>query len=97
MEPDFTYFYDGIRVRARFARRDNEAGDAPDWGPPKDVSLYIQRRPVNVRYGKRLLLAGEIITLTPKEFSWAEYGMQDYCGDGEFEEEEYRMKIEEVL
>lgn len=28
-----------VKVLARFARRDNQAGDAPDWSEPREVTL----------------------------------------------------------
>ena len=85
------------RVKAVFANRDNEDGDAPDWGDTKIVTLAVKRRAKAVKQGKETYPAGEIISMTIEEFGWAEYSEEDY--ESEFHEflvEEYRMKILEV-
>jgi hypothetical protein len=88
---------DGCRVRAKFARRDNEEGDAPDWGPVKTVTLNVMRRDKAIKHRGVVHPVGELTSLTVKDFDWAEYDQRSYCEDGEFLAEEYRMKIVEVL
>lgn len=83
------------QVVARFSRRDNEDGDAPDWSPPKNVTLRIQRRTKTVRQGKRVYPAGQIISVYVTDFDWAEYA-EDQYENGTFMAEEYRMQIIQV-
>jgi hypothetical protein len=84
---------DGVRVLASFANRDNADGSAPAWRKPQWVNLYVQRR---AKAYKRHP-AGEIVTLTPTGFTWAEYRQGDYePTHNEFTNEEYRMQILEV-
>jgi hypothetical protein len=86
---------DGMKVLAKFSRRDIEDGTAPDWSEPKVVTLLVQRR--DRAYNKKHP-AGELLVMTPKEFSWAEYGERDWSE--QFDEwlvEEYRMKIISVV
>lgn len=76
-------------VIARFANRDNAAGTAPEWSEPRQVTLNVTLRAKDFKRYKK----GEILTLSVADFPWAEYGQYDYCGDGEFLCEEYRMQI----
>jgi hypothetical protein len=88
----------GTRVLAQFASRDNAAGDAPDWGAIQIVTLFVFRREKACRRGSKVYPAGQIIELTPREFSWASYSANDFCPEyNEFLAEEYRMRILEVL
>jgi hypothetical protein len=73
----------GVFVLARFARRDNEDGDAPDWGKSRIVTLVIERRQKSLpRARQRGEFTGDILTMNVKDFSWAEYGAVDQ-GEGE--------------
>src|SRR5262249_36514039 len=68
-----------VRVLARFAKRDNEAGDAPDWSEPREVTLAIERREKNLLRAKhRGQIAGDILTMNVRDFNWAEYGERDH-------------------
>lgn len=79
------------RFYARFARRDNAEGTGPEWSAPEWVTLYVALREKPMRDHPK----GEILTLTPEGKEWAEYGESDYCGEGEFLCEEYRMQLME--
>ena len=90
-----------VRVRARFAKRDNEAGDAPDWSHPREVTLHIERRSKSLSRAKRHGdFAGDLLAMNVEDFGWAEYGAHHQC-EGEFINqylaEEYRMDVLEVL
>ena len=98
-------FLDAIRAGkkqfiARFAKRDNKDGDGPEWSD-YDQGLVILRatiRQKDIRHGGRTYPKGQIISLYssyPK--GWAEYSEDDYCGNGEFLAEEYRMQLLEVV
>lgn len=77
--------FDGVKVVAQFSNRDNKTGTAPEWSEPKVVTLYVQ------------MCKGKPVTITPTDFSWAEYGPRDYDSNyNEFLCEEYRMRILEV-
>jgi len=83
------------KVRAQFARRDNEEGTAPDWRAPQEVTLGVKRYPASRKRGQ---LTQPVVTqIWVTDFDWAEYTSDDYCGNGEFLAEEYRMRILEVL
>jgi hypothetical protein len=88
------------RVRARFARRDNFDGDAPDWQESKMVTLMVHIRDGTKRLTKRILplpVSHNNISVTVLDFEWAEYGSEDYCPESnEFLVEDYRMQIIEV-
>jgi hypothetical protein len=89
---------DGVKVIARFAKRDNEDGDAPDYGQPKTVTLIVQRREKTLKRGRQVYPAGQIVLIAVRDFGWAEYSEDDYSPEyNEFLCEEYRMKILEVL
>lgn len=95
---DIHQLNNGSKVRARFARRDTEDGCSPDWGEPKIVTLYVQKLEKDYGRGKNLRKAGTIVGLTVQDFSWAEYGEEDFCEEfNEFLAEEYRMQILEIL
>ena len=84
--------YHGAKAKVILSRRDNESGTAPEWDPPRVVTLYVKRR-LSVSG-----VEGQIVTLTILDFPWAEYSQADYSS--EYDEwlcEEYRMKILEVL
>ncbi len=83
------------RFRARFAKRDNEAGTGPDWSEPRDVELCVALRDKPLKARGVLHPAGEILAVTPTDFNWAEAGERDY-EDGCFMVEEYRMELLEV-
>lgn len=84
------------KVTAQFAKRDNEDGDGPDWGPQIACTLSVQRRPTAIHYGRKVYPAGEIISVYVVDFPWAEY-CQDQFENGEFLAGEYRMRILGVL
>src|SRR5262245_21692727 len=89
-----------VRARARFAHRDNEVVDAPEWGSEREVTLAIERRgpALKGRGGQQVGgRAGDILTLNVRDFAWAEYGERDYCGNNHWLCEEYRMEIIDVL
>jgi hypothetical protein len=89
-----------VRVLARFARRDNEESDAPEWGAPREVTLAIKRREKSLPHARwRGEFAGDVLTMNVREFAWAEYG-EHHHEPGEFVNEwlceEYRMEILEI-
>jgi hypothetical protein len=87
----------GVRVRVQFARRDTEDG-LPDWHKPEVVTLRIKYRQRSLRVRGGILPAGEITHLSIHEKYWAEYRQTDYNSEyKEFLNEEYRMRILEVL
>jgi hypothetical protein len=80
----------GRRVfNARFARRDNEEGTAPDWSEKRSVTLFVRLREKPFKNHP----AGEILELTPERMDWASYSERDYVGWGEFLAEEWRMQL----
>lgn len=89
----FPIFEDGQTVTCRLALRDNEAGDAPEWGPWRELPLYVQCR-----------ADGTPVIYKPRvpETDWAEYSPEnDYCGlwegNHQFLCENYRMEIKPSL
>lgn len=95
---DIAQLVDGVRVRARFARRDTEDGCSPDWGEPQCVTLYVLKSDKDYGRGKRLRKAGTILVLTVRDFAWAEYSTADYSEEhNEFLAETYRMQILEIM
>jgi hypothetical protein len=96
---DIRQLNNGSKVLARFAKRDNEDGDAPDWGEPKVVSLYVLKAEKDYKKGKKIIRPmGSIIELAVNEFGWASYEEDDFCEEyNEFLVEEYRMQILEIL
>jgi hypothetical protein len=87
--------YDGVKISARFARRDTEDGCAPDWGQPKTVTLFVMRSEKDLKQGRKVIRpAGTIVELAVKDFGWASYEEDDFCPEyNEFLAEEYRMQI----
>ena len=90
------------RFMARFAKRDNRAGTAPEWS---DYPAGIYKFAITLRdkpYKNRP--KGEILSITPIDGepgwvgadAWAEYTEASYCGNGEFLIEEYRMQLVSV-
>lgn len=74
--------YNGIKILARFAKRNTENGNSPDWGEPKVVTLYVLNK------------EDSIVELTVEDFPWATYSEIDF--DPEFNEfiaEGFRMQI----
>ena len=90
---------DGVKVRARFARRDIESGEGPDYGQPRVVTLYIRKSEKELKQRGRVLRpAGAIVELAVKDFNWATYTEDHYCEEyNEFLAEEYRMQILQVV
>jgi hypothetical protein len=79
------------RVLARFATRDNAAGDAPEWSDPREVTLRVTRYPPTKK-------RGALLCLSVIEFPWAEYTNSDWQPKfNEFLAEEYRMQIIKVI
>lgn len=71
------------------------------WEPWKDGPIYISRRETELqqRYRRNARgtewQTGAIITLTPLDDSWAEYGQDDFS-QGVFTCEDYYMEIEKL-
>lgn len=96
--------------RARFARRDDYTGTAPDW---KDyieevVTLNVTVRTTNLPRAKRpneftgwilsVVVAGGVQPASHSgRIDWAEYSESDYGGTGEFLFEEWRMQLLEEV
>ena len=77
-------------VTARFSRRDNPEGTAPEWGELKPVSLLVTQR--DQAYKGRP--AGYIVMVSVVGFDWAEYSGADWSREFQtFTVEEYRMQI----
>lgn len=76
---------DGQVVRARWGRAGEED---VNWGPWKDVPLYIQRH------------KDRVTCIALKDINWAEYGPDDFNPDyanpkfGVFLAEDYYLQIE---
>lgn len=86
-----------VKVIARFARRDNEEGSAPDYGEPTPVTLEVTRRKKTIKHGGVSYLEGDLQSVYVKDFGWADYSERDY--DTEFHEflaEEWRMEIVKI-
>ena len=95
---DIAKLQDGCRVLARFVR-DTADGCSPDWGPPKEVTLKIERRDKDLRCGKTVYKAGEIFSLYVADFDWVEYHQYDYDPSfpNQLFKEEYGMQVLEVI
>lgn len=83
------------KFRVRRARRDIEDGSAPEWGADEVVTISVFL--ADARHAKHHHV-GKILTLAlVEDLAWAEYSEGDYCGEGQFMAEEYRLQLREVL
>ena len=93
MQLELNKLINGMSVRYRTSRRDNEAGTAPEYSEWKQGTLYVARREI----GYKRFPAGEIITLTINDIGWAEYSQKDYYPEfNEWLAEEYRLEFEPI-
>jgi hypothetical protein len=78
---------------AKFAKRDNAEGTAPDWSDPTVVTLDVVLRERDVKVFGRQHYAGEIIRISVYGLNWCDYGPEDFGADNVFETEEWRMQL----
>jgi hypothetical protein len=84
----------GDTVLARFATRDNAAGDGPDFGPATNVQVYVMRRLKPLKSRGQIRPAGELVELTAQNFVWASHDEDSWSNDfATFATENYYMQI----
>lgn len=87
--------------RARFARRDDVTGSAPEWKDYVEEVVTLSVVVRGTRVGRQpagwilnVFVAGGVQPASHSDrIEWAEYSEADYGGNGEFLVEEWRMQL----